>query len=114
MAIFFQKNKITSFGLFEQINTKIIYSRPRKQIRKFKAIMILKDTINQASLQLKKNYIKSHLLDAEVILSSIMKVDREFLQLRDKLYISKNPLKSLTFIFIVCGCVSSSTIYGFG
>jgi len=55
--------------------------------------MILKDTINQASLQLKKNYIKSHLLDAEVILSSIMKVDREFLQLRDKLYISKNIRK---------------------
>ena len=27
MAIFFQKNKITNFGLFEQINTKIIYLR---------------------------------------------------------------------------------------
>ena len=27
MSIFFQKNKITNFGLFEQINTKIIYLR---------------------------------------------------------------------------------------
>ena len=27
MAIFFQKNKITNFGFFEQINTKIIYLR---------------------------------------------------------------------------------------
>jgi len=27
MVVFFQKNKITSFGLFEQINTKIIYIR---------------------------------------------------------------------------------------
>ena len=27
MAIFFQKNKITNFGLFEQLNTKIIYLR---------------------------------------------------------------------------------------
>ena len=27
MTIFFQKNKITNFGLFEQINTKIIYLR---------------------------------------------------------------------------------------
>ena len=27
MAIFFQKNKIINFGLFEQINTKIIYIR---------------------------------------------------------------------------------------
>ena len=27
MAIFFQKNKITNFGLFEQINTKILYLR---------------------------------------------------------------------------------------
>ena len=27
MAIFFQKNKITNFGIFEQINTKIIYLR---------------------------------------------------------------------------------------
>ena len=27
MVVFFQKNKITSFGLFEQVNTKIIYVR---------------------------------------------------------------------------------------
>ena len=27
MVVFFQKNKITSFGLFEQVNTKIIYIR---------------------------------------------------------------------------------------
>ena len=50
--------------------------------------MILKNTINDASLLLKNNFIKSHLLDAEVILSNIMKVDREFLLVNDHIDVS--------------------------
>ena len=55
--------------------------------------MILKDTIQKASLILKKNYIGTHLLDAEVILSNIMKVKREFLLLNEEIEISKEVIK---------------------
>ena len=41
--------------------------------------MILENTIRQASQLLKNHNIISHELDAEIILSDIMKVTREFL-----------------------------------
>ena len=41
--------------------------------------MNLENTINQASKLLKKHNISSHLLDAEIILSDVMGVSREFL-----------------------------------
>jgi release factor glutamine methyltransferase len=55
--------------------------------------MILKNTISSASLLLKNNFIKSHLLDAEVILSDIMKVDREFLIVNDNIKLLPEVIK---------------------
>ena len=52
--------------------------------------MILKNTIKNASLLLKNSLIKSHLLDAEIIISNIMNVKREFLLLNDDMMISKS------------------------
>ena len=49
--------------------------------------MILKNTIKNASLLLKNSFIKSHLLDAEIIISNIMNVKREFLLLNDDMVI---------------------------
>ena len=52
--------------------------------------MILRDTIQKASLILKNNYIETHSLDAEVILSNIMNTSREFLLLNDELKLSNS------------------------
>ena len=52
--------------------------------------MILKNIIKSASLLLKNSFIKSHLLDAEIIISNIMNVKREFLLLNDDMMISKS------------------------
>ena len=52
--------------------------------------MILKNTIQKASLFLKNNYIDTHSLDAEVILSNIMNTSREFLLLNDELKLSNS------------------------
>ena len=41
--------------------------------------MNLEKTVKQASLKLKKHNIPSYALDAEIILSNIMKVSREYL-----------------------------------
>jgi Methylase of polypeptide chain release factors len=47
--------------------------------------MILETSIKQASKILKKNKISTHYLDAEIILSDLMGVEREFLTInRDK------------------------------
>ncbi len=55
--------------------------------------MILNNTIKKASLLLKNNNIESHLLDAELIISNILGVNREFLITNDKLNISKKNVK---------------------
>jgi len=55
--------------------------------------MILKNLVKSRSLKLKKNYITSSILDAEVILSNIMKVNREFILLNENKNISKNIRK---------------------
>lgn len=55
--------------------------------------MILENTINQASRLLKRYNITSHELDAEIILSNIMGVTREFLIVNNKRNISKNMIK---------------------
>ena len=49
--------------------------------------MILEHTIKQASQILKNNNIRSHELDAEIILSDIMEVTREFLIINNQLNI---------------------------
>ncbi len=55
--------------------------------------MILNNTIKKASLLLKNNNIESHLLDAELIISNILGVSREFLITNDKLSISKKDVQ---------------------
>ncbi len=55
--------------------------------------MILNNTIKKASNILKNNNILTHELDAEIILSNIMNVEREFFILNDKLNISKKIIK---------------------
>ena len=55
--------------------------------------MILENTVKQASKLLKKHNIISHELDAEIILSDIMKVTREFLIINNNLNISENIIK---------------------
>ena len=59
--------------------------------------MILEHTIKQASQILKNNNIRSHELDAEIILSDIMEVTREFLITNNQLNISKNIIKKSNF-----------------
>jgi release factor glutamine methyltransferase len=51
--------------------------------------MILENTINEASKTLKDHNIESHNLDAQILLSEIMGVSREFLISRSKTYITK-------------------------
>ena len=55
--------------------------------------MILEHTIRQASKILKKNNIESHQLDAEVILSNIMGVTREFLMVNSDFDIAKDVMQ---------------------
>ena len=57
--------------------------------------MILEEAVKQASNELRKENINSHQLDAELILSDIMGVSREFLILNSELIIKKNTLKKL-------------------
>jgi len=52
--------------------------------------MILENTVKRASKILKQNKINSHELDAQIILSHIMGVTREFLILNDQINISKD------------------------
>ena len=56
-------------------------------------MMIVRNTINRGSLILKKNSINSNLLDAELILSDVMKVDRNYLLLNDNLHVSEENRK---------------------
>ena len=55
--------------------------------------MILENTIKQASQLLKNHNIISHELDAEIILSDIMEVTREFLIVNNHINISKKIMK---------------------
>ena len=55
--------------------------------------MILENSIKQASQFLKNHNISSYELDAEIILSNIMKVTREFLIVNNHLNISKSIIK---------------------
>ena len=55
--------------------------------------MILEHTINKGSQFLKKQNISSHKLDAEIILSDIMGVTREFLIINNHANISKKIIK---------------------
>ena len=55
--------------------------------------MILANTIKQASQFLKKHNVSSYELDAEIILSNLMGVTREFLILNDHLEVSKKIRK---------------------
>ena len=55
--------------------------------------MILENTIKQASQLLKNHNIFSHELDAEIILSDIMGVTKEFLIVNNHINISKNIIK---------------------
>ena len=62
--------------------------------------MILEEVIKQASNQLKKENINSHQLDAELILSDIMGVSREFLILNSEFMIKKNILTKYNFAIL--------------
>ena len=55
--------------------------------------MILNNIIKKASLLLKNNNIESYELDAQIIVSDILGVNREFLITNDKLNISKRNVK---------------------
>ena len=57
--------------------------------------MILANTIKQASQFLKKHNVYSYELDAEIILSNLMGVTREFLILNDHLEVSKKIRKKV-------------------
>jgi release factor glutamine methyltransferase len=59
--------------------------------------MILENTIKQASQLLKSHHIISHELDAEIILSDIMGVTKEFLIVNNYINISKNIMKKYNF-----------------
>ena len=59
--------------------------------------MILEEAVKQASNQLRKENINSYQLDAELILSDIMGVSREFLILNSELIIKKKTLKKYNF-----------------
>ena len=55
--------------------------------------MILENTIKEASKLLKENNIPSHELDAEVILSNLMGVTREFLIVNNSLNVTQKVIK---------------------
>ena len=55
--------------------------------------MIIENKIKQASQLLKNQNIISHELDAQIILSDIMNVTREFLMVNNNINISKNTIK---------------------
>ena len=55
--------------------------------------MNIEETIKKGSEELKKNKIISHGLDAEIILSDIMGVEREFLLIKNNIKISDNIKK---------------------
>ena len=55
--------------------------------------MILENTVNEASRLLKNHNIESHELDAQILLSSIMGVTREFLIVNNQKNISKNLIR---------------------
>ena len=55
--------------------------------------MILENTIKQASQLLKSKNINSHELDAEIILSDIMGVTREFLLTNNNIFVSQKTLR---------------------
>ena len=59
--------------------------------------MILENTIQQASQLLKNHNVISHELDAEIILSDIMGVTKEFLIVNNYINISKNIIKKYNF-----------------
>jgi len=59
--------------------------------------MILEKTIKKAAEDLKKNSIVTHDLDAQIILSNIMGVNRETLITNDSINISKEILKKFSF-----------------
>tara|TARA_B100001123_G_C15218271_1_gene990163 strand:+ start:269 stop:1117 length:849 start_codon:yes stop_codon:yes gene_type:complete len=59
--------------------------------------MILETTIKKASKILKNHNIDSHELDAEVILSNIMGVNREFLITNNHTYVAKNIITKYNF-----------------
>jgi len=59
--------------------------------------MILENTIKQASQLLKKHNIVSYELDAEIILSNIMGVSKEFLIVNNHKNISKKTIKKYNF-----------------
>ena len=58
--------------------------------------MISEKIIEQASKMLKKYNIQSHELDAQLLLSNIMKVKREYLITNNKLTISEKIMKNMT------------------
>ena len=65
--------------------------------------MILEKTIEKASKILKNYNINSHLLDAEVILSNIMKVKREYLLINNKMFLYRlqnNLIKNWSIFFL--------------
>ena len=55
--------------------------------------MIVENTIKQASKVLKNNNISTYILDAEIILSNIMDVSREFLIINSHMNISEKVIK---------------------
>ena len=55
--------------------------------------MILENTVKQASQLLKSHNISSHELDAQIILSDILGVTKEFLVTNDKINISKKVIQ---------------------
>ena len=59
--------------------------------------MILENTIRKASIVLRNNNISSHQLDAEIILSNIMGVSREFLLTKNDLYLNDDIIKKFNY-----------------
>ena len=57
--------------------------------------MIIENTIKQASQTLKSNNISSHALDAEILLSDIMGVKREYLITNNQIIIPKKILETI-------------------
>jgi release factor glutamine methyltransferase len=59
--------------------------------------MIIENSIKQASQTLKSNNISSHALDAEILLSDIMGVKREYLITNNQIIIPKKILEKYSF-----------------